>query len=152
MPTRALSDDQIENCFGVLAELRPHLQRDNFLATVRAMEEDGYKLVYMADQGRVVAVAGYRIYSNLFMGKHLYVDDLVTTEQARRPVRSCISIRALSVPMPISFIFARACTSPAFISASSSSSHSTFVANHSGYGCLVRWQLLSPFLGLFFTR
>ncbi|OUS10762.1 GNAT family N-acetyltransferase [Gammaproteobacteria bacterium 53_120_T64] len=83
MPTRALSDDQIENCFGVLAELRPHLQRDNFLATVRAMEEDGYKLVYMADQGRVVAVAGYRIYSNLFMGKHLYVDDLVTTEQAR---------------------------------------------------------------------
>ncbi|OUS10135.1 GNAT family N-acetyltransferase, partial [Gammaproteobacteria bacterium 54_18_T64] len=80
MPTRALSDDQIENCFGVLAELRPHLQRDNFLATVRSMEEDGYKLVYMADQGRVVAVAGYRIYSNLFMGKHLYVDDLVTTE------------------------------------------------------------------------
>ena len=47
------------------------------------MEQDGYKLVYMADQGRVVAVAGYRIYSNLFMGKHLYVDDLVTTEQAR---------------------------------------------------------------------
>jgi len=30
-----------------------------------------------------VAAAGYRIYTNLFMGKHLYVDDLVTLESAR---------------------------------------------------------------------
>ncbi len=31
----------------------------------------------------MVAAAGYRICRNLFMGKHLYVDDLVTAEVER---------------------------------------------------------------------
>ena len=31
----------------------------------------------------MVAVAGYRIYSNLFMGKHCYIDDLVTASAHR---------------------------------------------------------------------
>ena len=86
MPTRATTDQQVEGCLEVLTELRPHLSHlrsDEFLATVRAMENDGYKLVYIKDEGTVVAVAGYRVYTNLFMGKHLYVDDLVTTETAR---------------------------------------------------------------------
>ena len=33
--------------------------------------------------GRVVAVAGYRVSTNLFCGRHLYVDDLVTAEAER---------------------------------------------------------------------
>ena len=78
-----MTDQQIENCFEVLAELRPHLKKTIFLATVRAMESEGYKLSYIEDMEEVVAVAGYRISTNLFMGKHLYVDDLVTTENAR---------------------------------------------------------------------
>ena len=83
MPKRAMTDQQIESCFEVLAELRPHLNKATFLATVRAMESEGYKLSYIEGLEGVVAVAGYRIYSNLFMGKHLYVDDLVTTASAR---------------------------------------------------------------------
>ncbi len=83
MPKRAMTDQQIESCFEVLAELRPHLKKATFLATVRAMESEGYKLTYIEDMEGVVAVAGYRISTNLFMGKHLYVDDLVTTESAR---------------------------------------------------------------------
>lgn len=47
------------------------------------METEGYKLAFIEDQGKVVAVAGYRSYTNLFMGKNLYVDDLVTSEHVR---------------------------------------------------------------------
>jgi len=83
MPKRAITDQQIEDCFEVLAELRPHLVQGEFLATVRAMECEGYKLAYIEDTKGVVAVAGFRINTNLFMGKHLYVDDLVTTQSAR---------------------------------------------------------------------
>jgi len=83
VPKRAMTDQQIESCFEVLAELRPHLKKAAFLATVRAMESEGYKLTYIEDIEGVVAVAGYRIATNLFMGKHLYVDDLVTTASAR---------------------------------------------------------------------
>ena len=80
---RAVTDQEIEACFDVMSELRPQLKRQQFLEIVRGMEQDGYRLAGIMDQGRVVAVAGYRIATNLFMGKHLYVDDLVTSETVR---------------------------------------------------------------------
>ncbi len=81
--TDAGTDREIQSCFDVMNELRTQLKREEFLQTVRAMEVDGYRLAFIKDEGDVVAVAGYRIYSNLFMGKHLYVDDLVTSASAR---------------------------------------------------------------------
>ena len=67
-----------------MAELRPLLQEATFLDTVRAMMDEGYQMAYLeAADNHVVAVAGFRIYTNLFMGKHLYVDDLVTASNVR---------------------------------------------------------------------
>ena len=83
MPKQAITDKEIENCFDVMSQLRTHLNKGKFLSTVRHMETEGYKLAFVEDKGVVVAVAGYRIYSNLFMGKSLYVDDLVTLENSR---------------------------------------------------------------------
>jgi GNAT superfamily N-acetyltransferase len=87
MPKQATSDSDIERCFDVMHELRTELMRDTFLDTVRAMEQDGYKLAFIEDSiddtPTVVAAAGYRITTNLFMGKHLYVDDLVTVQKSR---------------------------------------------------------------------
>ena len=83
MPTDAKTDSEIRNCFDVMSELRTHLKREDFLAIVRHMETEGFRLAYIEDAGLVVAVAGYRICTNLFMGKHLYVDDLVTSANVR---------------------------------------------------------------------
>lgn len=83
MIERAETEEAILACHGVMAELRPHVARAEFLATVRAMQKDGLRLACVRDGGRVVAVAGYRISTNLFCGKHLYVDDLVTAESER---------------------------------------------------------------------
>jgi GNAT superfamily N-acetyltransferase len=80
---RAETDEAILACHDVMAELRPHVSRADFLATVRAMEKDGLRLACVREGGRVVAVAGYRISTNLFCGKHLYVDDLVTSDAER---------------------------------------------------------------------
>jgi GNAT superfamily N-acetyltransferase len=83
MPKIALTDQEIENCFDVMVELRMHLKREEFLSTVRHMESEGYKLAYIEHEGKIVAAAGYRIRTNLFMGKNLYVDDLITLADAR---------------------------------------------------------------------
>ncbi len=83
MPELAITDADIEKCFDVLAELRPHLSRDGFLAQVREMEAEGFVLAFTQVEDQVVAAAGYRVYSNLFMGKHCYVDDLVTATDHR---------------------------------------------------------------------
>lgn len=77
------TDDAIASCYDVMAELRAHVSRAEFLPAVRAMQKDGLRLACIREGGRVVAVAGYRVSTNLFYGKHLYVDDLVTAESER---------------------------------------------------------------------
>lgn len=79
----AETDEAILDCYEVMAELRPHVTREVFLPTVRAMQKDGLRLACIREGGRVVAVAGYRVANNLFCGRHLYVDDLVTAEAER---------------------------------------------------------------------
>jgi len=83
MIERAETDEAILACYDVMAELRPHVARADFLASVRAMQKDGLRLACVREDGRVVAVAGYRVSTNLFCGKHLYVDDLVTADSER---------------------------------------------------------------------
>lgn len=83
MPIDAKTDADIQKCFDVISELRTHLTRDDFLNTVRYMESEGFRLAYIEVDGAVVAVAGYRIYTNLFLGKNLYVDDLITSAGER---------------------------------------------------------------------
>ena len=82
-PKHASTDDEIRRCFPVIAELRTHLEPGSFVALVRHMETEGFRLAYIEEGGEVVAAAGYRIYTNLFLGKNLYVDDLVTVERFR---------------------------------------------------------------------
>lgn len=66
-----------------MAELRPHVQPDEFLLRVRRQAEIAdYKLAYLSD-GEVKAVAGFRISECLAWGKFLYVDDLVSKSGQR---------------------------------------------------------------------
>ncbi|MFT5351344.1 MAG: GNAT superfamily N-acetyltransferase [Planctomycetota bacterium] len=83
MLKQAITNEEIQKCFPVMAELRPHLKAESFLDLVRYMETEGFKMVYIEQAEEVVAVASYRIFTNLFMGKNLYVDDLVTSESVR---------------------------------------------------------------------
>lgn len=50
---------------------------------VREMEHEGYRLAYLESGGKVLAVAGYRVSTNLHLGKNLYVDDLATLPGSR---------------------------------------------------------------------
>ena len=80
----AKTDDEIRRCYPVIAQLRPHLGADEFLAQVKRQSADfGFQLVYLAEQGEVLAVAGIRISEWLSGGKYLEIEDLVTSENAR---------------------------------------------------------------------
>lgn len=83
-PQIAVSDEEILACFGVMQELRPHLQQTEFVSTIRLQQQEGYRLAYIKDDGAtVVACAGYRVINNLASGKTFYVDDLVTSGAER---------------------------------------------------------------------
>ncbi len=100
MSQHAVTDAEIAACYEVMAELRPHVAREAFLPLVRSMEKDGYRLACIRDGDRVVAVAGYRLSTNLFYGRNLYVDDLVTaaTERSKGHGRTLLAwLRGLAV-------------------------------------------------------
>lgn len=80
----AQTDDEILATFEVMHQLRPKLDRPGYLALVRQlMDTDGYRVVALSDEGKIRAVAGYRVFTMLYCGRLLYVDDLVTDEHAR---------------------------------------------------------------------
>ena len=83
IPKTASTDEEIEMCFDVMVELRTNLERSTFLETIRQMETQGFQLAYLEDNEKIVAVVGYRIAFNLFLGKHFYIDDLVTSQHTR---------------------------------------------------------------------
>jgi GNAT superfamily N-acetyltransferase len=68
----------------VVLQLRTHLSEEELVAAVGRMRREGYRLIAAYDEGGdPVGAAGFRVQELLAYGKVLYVDDLVTTEDAR---------------------------------------------------------------------
>lgn len=74
----AESDDEINACYPVMAELRPHVSESEFLLKVRRQMEIARYQMACAIDGEVKAVGGFRISECLAWGKFMYVDDLVS--------------------------------------------------------------------------
>jgi GNAT superfamily N-acetyltransferase len=76
--------EELERCFPVMKELRPHLNEQEYLEIYRhAHAMDGYEIAAMEHKGEIVALMGYRILYDFVRGRHLYIDDLVSMEKMR---------------------------------------------------------------------
>lgn len=73
----------IRRCYPVMAQLRPHLTEEAFVAQVQRQFAEGYRLAYLTEEGEVRAVAGFRLQEMLSRGRFLYVDDLITDGESR---------------------------------------------------------------------
>lgn len=74
----------LERCFPVMKELRPHLTFDDYISIYEdAHRSDGFEIVAIEEDNKILAVMGYRILSDYVRGKHVYIDDLVSSESAR---------------------------------------------------------------------
>jgi GNAT superfamily N-acetyltransferase len=76
--------DDVAACFPLMRQLRPHLKdADELVTRWLRQTRDGYGMAGLWDEGRLVALAGYRYAENLVYGPYCYVDDLVTDADAR---------------------------------------------------------------------
>lgn len=67
-----------------MAQLRPHITRDDYVPFVqRLIAKERFQLLAALDDGMVSAVAGYRIMEMLYCGRMMYIDDVVTDERVR---------------------------------------------------------------------
>lgn len=79
----AEEEQEILDCYPVMAELRPHIKPEEFLPRVKKLAKIAdFRMVYLSD-GEVKAVAGFRISEWLARGKYLEIEDLVTAEGNR---------------------------------------------------------------------
>lgn len=69
--------------FPVMEQLRPHLDEETFVEYVGEMQADSYRLFALRVAGEIVALAGVRFHTNMYYGRHLWVDELVTDEAHR---------------------------------------------------------------------
>lgn len=85
IPSFAETHAEKLSCFPVIHQLRPHLKDEkDFISRLERMEKTNqYRLLYIKDNGVVVAVAGLRFMEKLFGGKLIYVDDLATHDSVR---------------------------------------------------------------------
>lgn len=79
----AVSRQEIDTCFHVMAQLRTHLTKSQFVEQVIRQQQQGYQLARLLDGAEIKALAGFRITEGLHHGKFMYVDDLVTDESQR---------------------------------------------------------------------
>ena len=80
----AVTNAEIQDCYAVMSQLRPHITAEDFVPRVRRqMEGFDYRLPYISDEGEVKAVAGIRVSEWLHGGKYLEIDDLVAKDGDR---------------------------------------------------------------------
>lgn len=74
----------LRRAWPVMRELRGHLSEERWLELVAVMEPEGYRLLALEDDdGTIQALAGIRVGTNLYYGRHVWVDELVTAAGAR---------------------------------------------------------------------
>ncbi len=78
------SQKEILEAFPVMNQLRSHLDEKTYLDLVtEAIEKDKYRLFALYDQGKVVAVTGFKPMITLSSGRFVWICDLVTDKNKR---------------------------------------------------------------------
>jgi GNAT superfamily N-acetyltransferase len=72
------TEEDLLRCFALMAELRMNLTQSIFIERVHSlMQKHGYRLVILEDEGKIKALAGFRIAETLARGTFLKIDDFV---------------------------------------------------------------------------
>lgn len=78
------TEDEIQEAFPIMKQLRNHLDEEIYLDLVlEAKEKDSYKMFALIDEGEIVAVTGFKTMITLYYGRFVWVGDLVTDTNKR---------------------------------------------------------------------
>lgn len=79
----AKSDTELRKISELLRHLRPAFDTEGLISQVREQMQSGYQVAYVESGGEVLCAAGFVVGQKLAWGKHIYVDDLVSSEHHR---------------------------------------------------------------------
>lgn len=83
MIRRLNSKSDFESFFPLISQLRKHLDKDSYFASLQKMIAENYELWGFVRDGKLLGFMGMREYTDFVRGTHLYIDDLVVDEAMR---------------------------------------------------------------------
>lgn len=76
-------DKEGKTVFPLIQQLHPHLDEAKFQTLMGEMVAQGYRMIGLYVEEKLVAVAGFSILTNLYLERHLYLYDLVSEADER---------------------------------------------------------------------
>lgn len=80
----AATKEDFINCWRVVQGWQPQLGQEAFLHAILHMLDEGYLMMFVEADGRVVSVCGYHFLTHFYEGKTLLLDVLCTAPEAQR--------------------------------------------------------------------
>lgn len=77
------TEEEFLEAYPVMKQLRTDLDKPTYLDRLRSARSTGYRMFALRKRDEIMALAGILIRTNLFDGKLLWVDDLVTARNYR---------------------------------------------------------------------
>ncbi|ORM70400.1 GNAT family N-acetyltransferase [Pantoea rwandensis] len=88
---------ELARCYPLMRELRFRLADEAaFITQAQRQQAQGYRLAGIEQDGRPVALAGYRLLENFIHGRFCYVDDLVTSATTRSQGLGAVLLNGLA--------------------------------------------------------
>ncbi len=78
-----VTPDKMMATFEVMQQLRPHLEKADYLTAMDRLDDDGARLIAAFDGEECLGCAVFRPQFRLTFGDIVYVDDLVTRDDKR---------------------------------------------------------------------
>ncbi|WP_144393937.1 GNAT family N-acetyltransferase [Pleionea sediminis] len=78
-----IEEREIDAVVPVLLQLRPQYNHETLKSQIIKQLKNGYQVAYLTSDDSVICVAGFYVSESLAWKKHVYVDDLVTSENSR---------------------------------------------------------------------
>ncbi|GGD37762.1 hypothetical protein GCM10012288_09800 [Malaciobacter pacificus] len=80
MEIKIASEEEIKYCYNLLHQIRTDMSENDFLTTISEQLKNGYKVAYVINNNQIICVVGFTISKNLSRGKHIQIEDFVTTK------------------------------------------------------------------------
>ncbi|GAA5136249.1 hypothetical protein [Thalassotalea piscium] len=77
------SNAELDKVGEVILQLRPQYDLQSLKIQIEKQQKSGYQIAYIKQAEEVLCVAGFIIGEKLAWGKHIYIDDLVTSDKHR---------------------------------------------------------------------
>ncbi len=81
--SEATTQDAIEATYPIAYQLY-EIPIGQYTAYIREMMEQGYRLIMLEDEGRIIGISGFRVGRRLYCGKYLHIDNLVVDKACRK--------------------------------------------------------------------